>query len=527
MNRTILCLALALAACGDNNKLIDGAKCADDTECKLLDAQGTCESTGFCAYPDATCVGGSRYSPGATGMESECIGGDACGLAEDAVCCADNMCGANLACDVASRTCACSAADEPCCDGTTCDTGLTCTQGVCKAGIEQVAMGRQAVCVLRTDGRVLCWGDDTYNYGQSTPGNVHRVEPFAPTVVAIDQVVELGRSDGAACARKMDNTVWCWGHNDRGQLGNNSTASSAAPVQVPGLTASKISVGRMHTCAIGSIGGTAGIYCWGKNTRSSSADTGRLGAGSTSTMSTTPLAVDMTQMAATGQTVRQVVAGAYHTCAVMSDDAVWCWGNNENGQLGNNTTSSSSSPVQTDFSQITIPSGVTVAELALLARRRSDGSTAMRLSDGTVYVWGSGAYGRAGDGTTANRLRPTVAVTTTALGTATFKSIATTMGGLCGLDTTGKVWCWGDRRQGAIGDNTDDVLDHDDMLQPAQVVNLPATVQSLWGGHRAACVLDSAKHMWCWGNNRGGQLTRAQPTTVPETHLLQASDVTP
>src|SRR5262249_6631134 len=137
---------------------------------------------------------------------------------------------------------------------------------------------------------------------------------------------------GNTCARKIDSTLWCWGFNYDGQLGNGMLGGPACtggvcqplPVQVSALGTTVVEVatstiGR-HTCAR-TVAGT--LWCWGKN------DWGQLGNGTT-TNSPSPV-----QINALGTNVVEVAVGGSHTCARKSDNSLWCWGINEDGELGN------------------------------------------------------------------------------------------------------------------------------------------------------------------------------------------------
>ncbi|MFZ1243394.1 MAG: hypothetical protein WAQ22_04625 [Candidatus Saccharimonas sp.] len=147
-----------------------------------------------------------------------------------------------------------------------------------------------------------------------------------------------GGSD--TCAIASDNQVYCWGRNYDGRLGNNSTTDSSVPVAVTtsgalsGKTIRQVAAGNAHTCALASDNQ---VYCWGYNSN------GQLGNNST-TMSLVPVAVT-TSGVLSGKTIRQVTAGGAHTCALASDNQVYCWGYNYYGQLGNNSTANSSVPV--------------------------------------------------------------------------------------------------------------------------------------------------------------------------------------
>ena len=521
----LLLTCMWLWGCDEGSSRTRGVACETNFSCLIGSIQGTCQPTGFCAYPDESCADGLRYSPGATDLENACVGGDACGSVGNA-CCAQDVCGANLACN-ADGACACGGFGEPCCDGTTCTGTNTCAAGTCSAGWDQLALGRNFICGLRTDGVVECWGQNNFRNGREVPNQTSpTISTMTPVVIlGATNVAEIKAGEGHACVRKTDNTLWCWGQGGRGQLGNGATANSLAAVQVSGLSAvTAFSVGRHTTCANGRVAGTVGLYCWGHNgvrVQDGSTDASRFGNGLLAGASV-PTAVDMSQMAASGQTARAVAVGGYHECAVMSDNRIWCWGNGEYGNLGTNQTVSSLVPVLVDLSLITIPTGVTIDEIVAGTSYRSHDSTCARMSDGAVVCWGPGG-GQHGDGTTSQKARPDVSVITTALGGAHFVKITSLAGGHCGLDSSGKAWCWGEPQQGQLGDGTNDNFES----SPVAVVGLPATVTGLATGHRSGCALDATKRAWCWGSNRRSTITRTLIVAPEDAIVLQPVEVTP
>ena len=185
-----------------------------------------------------------------------------------------------------------------------------------------------------------------------------------------------------------------WGDNSDGQLGNNSTTTSSVPVAVDtsgvlaGKAVTQVSAGSFYTCAVVSGGG---VFCWGSNA------SGELGNNST-TRSLVPVAVDMSGALA-GQMVTQVAAGYSHTCAVVTGGAVSCWGGNASGELGNNSTTQSLVPVAVDTSGVL--AGQTVAQV-------SAGTflTCAVVSVGGVFCWGYNGYGQLGNGSTTDSAVP-------------------------------------------------------------------------------------------------------------------------
>jgi len=536
-------LVLFLVGC-EGASHVAGVACSGDADCKLGDVTGKCESTGFCSYPDATCDG-NRYGPGAgSGLSETCVTGPATCGAKDQACCANMLCGTNLACTASTMTCTCGDKDGPCCDGTTCganlaceagactcgalgdpccggstcNTGLTCSGGTCGGSVLAIATGEGHMCALRSDHSVSCWGFDWKPYasdviGMSTPVIASHT-PF--TIPGLSDVEAIRAGGKHTCARKTDGTLWCWGHNENGQLGDGTTTSSVTAVQVAGLTGVTLfDAGFVHTCAVGMYMGTQGVWCWGHGTMGSHAsklrdpNMGRLGNGDLLDH-LTPTRVDLTAATSGGQTVRSLSTGLHHTCVALSDKTVWCWGANAQGQLGNGNTTSTKVPVAADLSGVTIPVGVTIEEVAV-TKAHSSGVTCLRLSNGAVYCWGDGIHGEFGDGTSisptppAARLTPTTPVTTTSLGSATFVQLAAGGAFVCGRDSSGAVWCWGFGYMGALGNNS-----QGDQTAPVQVMNLTGATQ-LDVGHRNACAIDGASQLFCWGNNRRSRMTNALP----------------
>ena len=177
----------------------------------------------------------------------------------------------------------------------------------------------------------------------------------------------------------------CWGYGNQGQLGNNASVTSTTPVDVANLTGiTRISVGGNHTCAVKS---DATLWCWGDN------PAGQLGTDDT-TPRQVPSAVVMTGM--TGAT--QVAAGWNHTCALLADKTVACFGRNADGQLGDGTDQDRMTPaVVQGLSNVT---GLVAGE----------SHTCARIEGGDVRCWGRNDFGQLGDGTMNGRMLPAAAV---------------------------------------------------------------------------------------------------------------------
>ena len=207
----------------------------------------------------------------------------------------------------------------------------------------QITAGYEHTCALTTTGQAYCWGLN--NQGQL--GNNSTTNSRIPVAVQMPAGVSFQSITAGyyhTCALTTTNQAYCWGRNIQGQLGNNSTTSSLTPVavQMPaGVSFQSITVGSDYTCAITSEGKA---YCWGRG------GSGQLGNNST-TSSLTPVAVQMPA----GVSFQSITAGYYHTCALTTTNQAYCWGDNEYGQLGNNSTTNSSIPLAVSSVGVNVP----------------------------------------------------------------------------------------------------------------------------------------------------------------------------
>lgn len=292
------------------------------------------------------------------------------------------------------------------------------------------------------------------------------VAPQSSAAGVFSGVVQADGGGFHTCAARVDGTVWCWGENDWGQLGDGTRSASSYPVEVQGLTGvTQVAAGQVHTCALRTDGT---VWCWGAEFDTVSHVHPRV----------TPEQV-------TGLTgAVQISAGTYHSCAVRSDRTVWCWGLDNYGQLGDGATNTFR----------TVPVKVQGLPPAVQAKG-GDMHTCARLADATVRCWGDNSSGQLGDGTTTDRTRPVkvkgLVGRVTALAAGGFDT--------CARRADGSVWCWGDNIQGTVGDGT-------------TVQRLTATRSQMVGaagvnvGWEYACARTPAGTLKCWGRNEHGQL---------------------
>jgi alpha-tubulin suppressor-like RCC1 family protein len=242
----------------------------------------------------------------------------------------------------------------------------------------QIAGGAQHVCVVRKAGTVACWGSNASGQGGQAPAGSPTLT--SPTTVAgLGDVAELKAGEKYSCARKNDMTVWCWGDNGFGQLGDGTTSNHATPAPVGGLGADivEIAAGRFSVCARHANGKAS---CWGQN------DYGQLGNGTT-TNSGVP--VDVAGVA----DATQLALGITHACVLRRSGVVSCWGGNMNGQLGIGTTTTS--PVVVDVKDLTSVTSIAAGSVHTCARHAAG-----------LACWGENVVNQLGDGTTTDRWSP-------------------------------------------------------------------------------------------------------------------------
>src|SRR5207249_850991 len=280
-----------------------------------------------------------------------------------------------------------------------------------------VAAGGSHTCMRLPDGTVQCWGQN--NFGQLGNGDGSLTSSSVPVPVRdLTTATSVVTGDSHTCALLADGTVQCWGVGDSGQRGDGTFNNiSTVPVAVVGMggaghltNAGAVAARGYHSCA---LLGDGTVWCWGRN------QDGQLGNGiplpappgtqcPSSWCSSTPVrVVGITSADA-------ITAGAYHTCALLSDRTVQCWGRNDDGQLGDGTRTSSSTPVRVV--------GITGAVAVTGGWWHH---TCALLRDGTVQCWGQNDFGQLGNGTTTGSSTPVTMTGTGATWTSSNSAVAT------------------------------------------------------------------------------------------------------
>ena len=289
-----------------------------------------------------------------------------------------------------------------------------------------IECGNAHTSAIKTDGTLWLWGHN----GHAQLGDNSIVNKSTPVQVAGAgtnwKLISCGAYNTAAI--KTDGTLWLWGFNDYGGLGDNSITKKSTPVQtvLGGTDWKSVAIGRYHTTAIKTDGT---LWTWGYNLY------GQLGDNDPDNKST-PV-----QVAGAGTSWKSVAVGYFHASAIKTDGTLWTWGRSNYGQLGDNSKTDKSTPVQ-------------VAGAGTNWKSVSAGQvhTAAIKTDGTLWLWGFNNYGELGDNSVADKSTP---VQVEGAGT-NWKSISHGVYHTAAIKTDGTLWLWGrnDYGQGQLGDNS-------------------------------------------------------------------------
>jgi alpha-tubulin suppressor-like RCC1 family protein len=352
--------------------------------------------------------------------------------------------------------------------------------GLPQADWVSIDAGFLHTCGIRDDSSLWCWGDNSQ--GQLGDGTTtDRLVSNQTQVPGSWATVSAGTFH--TCAVDLAGTLYCWGGNFDGQLGIGSTIASLTPVQAgPAGAFSSVSAGGSHTCAVTTA---ADIVCWGSNFA------GQLGTGD--------MVDHFTPFRGFSGSWSAVVAGDTHSCAVRTDSTLWCWGNNTSGEIGDGTSGNLRlTPTQvgtaSDWTEVVVGAAHTCG-----------------LRSGQPFCWGLNGSGQVGDGTGTDRSVPTAVSTLS-----DFDRLAAGPQHTCAGQTGGSVSCWGSNSGRQLGDGT--VVAN--QLSPSPVLAPGPRLSSiLTAGFVHTCAL-SGSTLWCWGSNSDGQLgdgsrdTRPLPTPI-------------
>jgi len=317
--------------------------------------------------------------------------------------------------------------------------------------VTKISASQSHMCAI-ADGLAYCWGSNS----DGALGNSSTVDSATPVAVTTTGVLngktiqDIASGGVFSCALTTDNIMACWGNNGSGQLGTYSTTNRTYPVAVPstdgsgwnnpmnGKTITSISTGYNHVCAIAN--GTA--YCWGENERS------QLGFNGTNDSYVTGAVT--TSGVLNGLTISKLVTGYAHTCAVATNSRVYCWQTTQYVTTLNGTGTTSNVPVAVSTSGV-------LSGKNIVATAGGNTSNCVVDSAGKVYCWGANAVGQLGNNSTTDSYTPVQVADTGALSGKTVTDIAVggSYGGgyACAL-ASGELYCWGYNGGGELGNGS-------------------------------------------------------------------------
>jgi len=378
--------------------------------------------------------------------------------------------------------------------GQTCTLGANASGKVASANINvavtcgtTITAGVAHTCALSSTGSVLCWGSN--EFGQLGNGSTTSITSPVQVVGLTASAVSIAAGSESTCALTAAGTVWCWGDNSNGQLGNGTYTQSTVPVQVmdptgnaPLSNVARIAAGQSHACAVTSAGAS---LCWGDNSK------GQLGNG-TEIVSSLPVPVS-----GLASSVSTVAAGSDFICAVTADGGAKCWGDGTSGQLGNGTTANSALPSSVLAGNRSTPlSGVVTISAGF------ENACALT-TEGTVLCWGANDAGQLGNGVAGAASALPVEVLDSN-GKSPLGGVVAISSGLdsnCAVTAAGVTECWGANASGQLGNGSTT-----NSSTPVVVAGLSSGVAAIASGDQHSCAANNTGSAQCWGSNGNGQL---------------------
>lgn len=349
-----------------------------------------------------------------------------------------------------------------------------------------VASGIAQSCAIQTEGSLWCWGDN--GFGQLGLGPAADVEVKTPQRVGDEIWLSVAAGAAHTCGIRDDGSLWCWGYNGYGQLGDNSRVNRSEPVRVGTQTWKVVGLGEYTTCAIRD---DESLWCWGYNA------SGQVGDG-TANERGEPTLIDG------NRNWTSLSLSLLHSCAITEEHQLWCWGY---GPFGVPGYTLEATPVQLGQGDEWTAVGTMIG-------------TTCGLTAGQVRCWGENDAAQLGDGTMDAHAAPAPIATDRT----DWVQLAMRWRTACAIASDRTMACWGENRRGQLGSDT---------ALPIQAT--PHVIDETWKHASPSllhtCAVDGSSHLFCTGGNGSGQRgdgtggSVLEPVMIPGTwSAVAASD---
>ena len=354
---------------------------------------------------------------------------------------------------------------------------------------EKVSAGKEHSLALKKNGAVWAWGENSdgqLGINNTTDQNIPVQVVGENGIGFLENIIDISAGTDHSIALKDDGTVWIWGANDDGQLGNGTTVDKITPIKVPNLTnVVEISAGWSYTHIVKSDGS---VWAWGRGT------SGELGIGAT-IQSLIPIQV--VGVGGTGYlgNIVDISTGEQHVLALKNDGTVYSWGMGASGRLGTDATVNSNTPLK-------VVNETNTGDLLNIQKISAGYNHSMALAqDGSLYVWGNNDIGQLGIGSYNTKNKPYKMISLTNV-----KEISAGIGFSMAVKVDGTLWSWGGNTEGELG-----IGNYTDKNNPNQVLNEDGTsfisnVTSISAANLHSLATTTNGSVFSWGDASSGKL---------------------